>query len=174
MGYFYTSYYSLIQNVFGYTDMEIANLAAIQSFVGAFGYLVGGFIADNIKPKISITIAYAGLCVCGALAVMRSGYMIMQLVAVGVSGFGLALFCVPMMRYISTLGTREQAVSYTHLDVYKRQSLLVAVVWIVISFSYSSVSVPKSTTTLFLEMTISNGGISLKPLLLSQRNSSMM
>ncbi|MCB7303568.1 MFS transporter [Bariatricus massiliensis] len=108
MGYFYTSYYSLIQNVFGYTDMEIANLAAIQSFVGAFGYLVGGFIADNIKPKISITIAYAGLCVCGALAVMRSGYMIMQLVAVGVSGFGLALFCVPMMRYISTLGTREQ------------------------------------------------------------------
>lgn len=108
MGYFYTSYYSLIQDVFGYTDMEIADLAAIQSFVGAFGYLAGGFIADNIKPKISITVAYAGLSVCGALAVMRSSYGIMQLVAVGVSAFGLALFCVPMMRYISTLGTREQ------------------------------------------------------------------
>jgi len=108
MGYFYTSYYALIQNVFGYTDMEIANLAAIQSLVGAFSYLAGGFIADNIKPKISITIAYAGLLTCGVLAVMRSSYGIMQLVAVSVSAFGLALFCVPMMKYISTLGTREQ------------------------------------------------------------------
>ena len=36
-------------------------------------------------------------------------------------------------------------------------SLPVAVVWIEISFSYSSVSVPKSTVTLFLDTTISNG-----------------
>lgn len=53
-------------------------------------------------------------------------------------------------------------------------SLLVAVVWIEISFSYSSVKVPKSITRLFLDTTISNGGISSKPLLLSERNSSMM
>ena len=108
MGYFYTSYYALIQNVFEFSDMEIANLAATQSFVGAISYLIGGIIADNIKPKISVTVAYAGLILCGGLAVLRSSYGIMQLVAVGVSFFGLALFCVPMMRYIATLGTREQ------------------------------------------------------------------
>ena len=53
-------------------------------------------------------------------------------------------------------------------------SLLVAVVWIEISFSYSSVNVPKSMTRLFLDTTTSNGGISSKPLLLSERNSSMI
>ena len=108
MGYFYTSYYALIQNVFTYTDMQIANLAALQSFVGAFSYLAGGFIGDNVKPKISMTISYAGLLACGALAVMRPGYGVMQVVAVSVSIFGLATYAVPTMRYISTLGTREQ------------------------------------------------------------------
>ena len=53
-------------------------------------------------------------------------------------------------------------------------SLLVAVVWIEISFSYSSVNVPKSMVTLFLEITISNGGIRVKPLLEEHLNSSMM
>ena len=42
-------------------------------------------------------------------------------------------------------------------------SLLVAVVWIEISFSYSSVNVPRSITRLFLDTTISKGGISSKP-----------
>lgn len=108
MAYFFTSYYSLIQNVFGYTDMEIADLAALQSLIGAFGYLAGGIVADNIKPKVSMTIGYVGLLACGVAAVMRSSYGIMQIVAVCVSAFGLAMYTVPTMRYVSTLGSREQ------------------------------------------------------------------
>ena len=53
-------------------------------------------------------------------------------------------------------------------------ALSAAVVWIVISGSYSSVSVPKSITVLFLETTTSKAGISVIPLLESQRNSSIV
>ena len=109
MGYFFTSYYALIQNVFSYTDMEIADLAALMSLVGAFAYLFGGFIADIVKPTICLTVTYVGLLACGVLIFLRPDYPVMQMVAVLVSVFGLGTFVSPMLKFVATLGTREQS-----------------------------------------------------------------
>lgn len=108
MGYFFTSYYALIQNAFGYTDMQIADLAATMSLTGAFAYLLGGFLGDIVKPFIAKTVSFGGLLICGALVVMKCSYGMMMVVAVAVSIFGLACYVTPTQRSVAQFGTREQ------------------------------------------------------------------
>ena len=85
----------------------------------------------------------------------------------------LSWYCVPVSRpskvTVSTIVTFLPAT----ID-FSPVALSAAVVWIVISGSYSSVSVPKSITVLFFETTTSKAGISVIPLLESQRNSSIV
>lgn len=108
MGYFFSTYNALIGDTFGYDVGQMANLIAIMSFTGAIGNFAGGFLADLIKIKVNMTIAYAGLVACGVIVLMMPGYGIMKLLAIAISVFGLGFYTIPTMRYVASLGTREQ------------------------------------------------------------------
>jgi len=108
MGYFFSSYYALIQSTFGYENMQISNLVALMSGAGAICYLCGGFLADAFSPKINLAISYIGLTVCGAVILMKPSYLVMQVMAVLVSVFGLGTFVPTMLKYVASIGSREQ------------------------------------------------------------------
>lgn len=108
MGYFFGSYYALIQDVFSYTPEEIANLYAIANATGAVASILGGFLADALKPKVNLSIAYLGLCALGAVVLTRPGYGVMMIAGIGLTFFGVGMFTPAMLRYISSLGNREQ------------------------------------------------------------------
>ncbi len=108
MGYFFSSYYALIQSTFSYSNNQAANLVAIMSAAGAASYLCGGFLADTFAPKINLAISYIGLTAIGVIILMRPSYGIMQVLAVLVSVFGLGTFVPTMLKYVSSLGSREQ------------------------------------------------------------------
>lgn len=108
MGYFFSSYYALIQSTFGYENMQISNLVALMSGAGAICYLCGGILADSFAPKINLAISYIGLTACGVVILMRPSYGIMQIIAVLVSVFGLGTFVPTMLKYVAAIGDREQ------------------------------------------------------------------
>ena len=108
MGYFFSSYYALIQDVFQYSAAQISGLVALMSGAGAICYLLGGLLADAVKPKYNLVISYVGLTACGAVSLMRPSYGVMQAIAILVSVFGLGTFCSTMLKYVASLGDRSQ------------------------------------------------------------------
>lgn len=108
MGYFFSSYYSLIQDAFQYDAVEAAELLALQSGAGALCYLFGGYLADILPPKINLGISYVGLIVCGIITMSFPGYGIMKVIAVLTSVFGLGTFVSTILRFIPSLGTPDQ------------------------------------------------------------------
>lgn len=135
MGYFFNSYYALIQDVFAYTSLQMTDLMAITAAAGGVSYLLGGVLADVLKPKVSLSVAYLGLTACGAVILSHPSYPVMALVAVLLTVFGLGVFTPSMLRYVATLGSRAQSAKiygyfYTLASV---ESLIVAPVsaWII-------------------------------------------
>ena len=108
MGYFFSSYYALIQDVFSYTAAQISGLVAVMSGAGAICYILGGVLADAVKPKFNLMISYLGLTACGVITLMMPGYGVMQVLAVLVSVFGLGTYTSSMLKYVASLGDRSQ------------------------------------------------------------------
>ena len=109
MGYFFSSYYSLIQDAFQYDAVQAANLLALQSGAGALCYLFGGYLADILPPKINLGISYIGLIACGVITMSLPSYGVMQVISVLMSVFGLGTFTSTMLRFIPSLGTTAQS-----------------------------------------------------------------
>ena len=108
MAYIFSHYYQLISTVCGFNDSQMGTLMSIVGTVAFVCYLVGGVVADMIRPKICLNITYIGMVVFSLWACTLPGYGSWCVIAFFFAVFGILLYVSPMLKFIPTLGTREQ------------------------------------------------------------------
>lgn len=109
LGWFFSQYYALVQNVFEYTPAQMGDLVALMASTAAVSYLAGGALADVVKPRYLILVSYLGLTACGVAVLLRPSFAVMQVLAVLLKVFAVGTFIPSMLKYVASLGTHEQS-----------------------------------------------------------------
>lgn len=108
IAYIFSHYYQLISTVCGFNDSQMGTLMSIVGTVAFVCYIIGGVVADVLRPKICLNITYIGMIVFALWACTLPGYGSWCIIAFFFAVFGILLYVSPMLKFLPTLGTREQ------------------------------------------------------------------
>lgn len=108
VSYIFSHYYQLFSQVYGFNDSQMGTLMSIVGTVGVFCYLFGGVVADMLRPKVCLNITYISMIILSLICTTSPSYTTMYFVAFGFVVCGILFFSTPMLRFIVTLGSREQ------------------------------------------------------------------
>lgn len=108
IGYFFTYYYQLGLEAFGFNDVQLGNIISVFSSSAVVCYLVGGLLADKFPTHLLIHLCNFGAIVLGIVVCTIPGYQAMVAIYM-VLGIVCTLFTSgAWMKLLVRVGTKEQ------------------------------------------------------------------
>lgn len=106
-GWLFSSYYQLCADGFQLSAAQMGILLSITDGAGIIGYVVGGFLADALKPKACIVIGNVGMILFSLWCLTIPGYTAVVIICAGLVLFGIVFYWVAMIRYVGAFGPEE-------------------------------------------------------------------
>ncbi|XCP84804.1 MFS transporter [Roseburia hominis] len=108
IGYFFTYYYQLGLEAFGFNDSQLGAIISIFSSCAVVCYLIGGPLADKVPSHLLIHISNLGCSVLGIAVCMIPDYSTMRMIYLGLGIVGVLFTAGSWMKVLVRIGTREQ------------------------------------------------------------------
>lgn len=106
-GWLFSSYYQMCADGFQLSAAQMGVLLSITDGAGIIGYVVGGFLADALKPKACIVIGNAGMILFSLWCLTIPNYTSVVIICAGLVVFGIVFYWVAMIRYVGAFGPAE-------------------------------------------------------------------
>lgn len=108
IGFIWSGYYSMFQATFSFTDAQMGIVISCAGSAALISYLVGGIVADLLRPKVMLTICYVSEILLAIVLTTVPAFSVVCVIAVlcGIVTTGGFFSC--SIKMLISFGTREQ------------------------------------------------------------------
>lgn len=108
IGYFFTYYYQLGLEAFGFNDSQLGAIISAFSSCAVVCYLLGGPLADKVPSHLLIHLSNLGCSILGIIVCTIPGYSAMRTIYLALGIVGVLFTSGSWMKVLVRIGTREQ------------------------------------------------------------------
>ncbi|MCI8638231.1 MAG: MFS transporter [Coprococcus sp.] len=108
IGYFFTYYYQLGLEAFGFNDSQLGAIISAFSSCAVVCYLLGGPLADKVPSHLLIHASNLGCSILGIAVCTIPGFSAMRMIYLALGVVGVLFTSGSWMKVLVRIGTREQ------------------------------------------------------------------
>lgn len=108
IGYFFTYYYQLGLEAFGFNDSQLGAIISAFSSCAVVCYLLGGPLADKVPSHLLIHTSNLGCSILGIAVCTIPGFSVMRMIYLALGVVGVLFTSGSWMKVLVRIGTREQ------------------------------------------------------------------
>lgn len=112
VSYFKEVFYDQLMTALGITNTQMGILASVVGITASVSYLIGGFVADKIKPKMLITVSSIGAGVMTLWYATLPSFTALIIIHFVLALFGMLTYWAAYIKIINQMGGEKEQSKY--------------------------------------------------------------